>query len=38
MSRVTICQYFVVDEYRRQLKKAERWGTREAIERLRKLG
>jgi hypothetical protein len=35
MSKVTIYQYLVVNDYRRQIRKAQRWGTREAIARLR---
>ena len=35
MSKVTIYQYLVIDRHRRQVRKAQRWGTRNAIERLR---
>jgi hypothetical protein len=36
MSKVTIYQYVVVDDHQRQIRKAQRWGTREAIARLRR--
>ena len=35
MSKVTIYQYLVIDRHRKQVRKAQRWGTRKAIERLR---
>ena len=35
MGKVTIYQYLVVDSHRRQIRKAQRWGTRAAIARLR---
>jgi hypothetical protein len=35
MSKVTIYQYLIIDRRRGQVRKAPRWGTREAIERLR---
>jgi hypothetical protein len=35
MSKVTIYQYLVVDNNSGQIRKANRWGTREAIARLR---
>jgi len=36
MGKVTIYRYLVIDTGRRQIRAAERWGTRAAIERLRK--
>jgi hypothetical protein len=35
MGKVTIYQYMVLDTNRVELRKARRWGTRQAIERLK---
>jgi hypothetical protein len=35
MGKVTVHQYMVLDANRVELRKARRWGTREAIDRLK---
>ena len=35
MRQVTICQYMVLDTNRVELRKARRWGTREATDGLK---